>query len=356
MKSVMASPVARSRLFTRDLDYVVNGLATGWEQLRNENIFITGGTGFFGTWLVETFCHANDSLGLGATITLLSRNRAAVAAKCPHLVSRSDVRFVAGDVRSFKFPSGCYRFVIHGGNDVAAVSDAARLELFETIVGGTRRVLEFVAQAGTQKILLISSGAVYGCQPTEISGLAEDYRGAPDPLLATSAYGEAKRVAEHLVATHSAQSGCAAKIARCFAFVGPHLPLDSHFAIGNFIRDALAGGPVRVIGGQRAWRSYLYASDLSLWLWTILFQGAPGTAYNVGSPDGRPLVEIAREVALALCGSPDVQVDLPPGGEQREDRYVPLVDRIVREFNPPEPIALRESIVRTAEWHKRNRE
>ena len=226
---------------------------------------------------------------------VLTRNPKSFAAKMPHLAGRADLSFVAGDVRDFSFPAGAFAFVIHAGTTSSAPVEP--LEMFGTIVDGTRRVLELAATHGTRKLLFVSSGAVYGRQPSELTHIPEDYVGAPDPLDPASAYGEGKRAAELLCSMSAGKQGLEIKIARCFAFVGPHLPLNAHFAVGNFLRDGLASGPIQVLGNGTPVRSYLYSAELAVWLWTILFQGANARAYNVGSETCLTIAETAHAVA-----------------------------------------------------------
>jgi dTDP-glucose 4,6-dehydratase len=318
--------------------------------LRGQRIFITGGTGFFGCWLLESFAHANDLLGLQARAVVLTRNPGAFAAKAPHLAKRPDLQFVTGDVRNFPFPEGSFSHVIHAGTTSSAPVEPE--EMFATIVDGTRRVLEFAATHGTRKLLFVSSGAVYGHQSSDLTHVPEDYPGAPDPLDPASAYGEGKRAAELLCALASRKLGLETKIARCFAFVGPYLPLDTHFAIGNFIRDALRGGPIQVKGDGTSYRSYLYAADLAVWLWTILFLGRPARAYNVGSDTDVSIAELARFVASASDLRLEVIVARQPDPLEQPDRYVPSTTRPCEELGLRQRIGLPEAVRRTIEWYK----
>jgi dTDP-glucose 4,6-dehydratase len=216
-------------------------------------------------------------------------------------------------------------------------------------VNGTRHTLDFTVACGAKKFLLTSSGAVYGKQPAEMTRVPEDYTGAPNPLDPASAYGEGKRIAELLCALYHRQYSIEPKIARCFAFVGPYLPLNAHFAIGNFIRDALAGGPVRVNGDGTPYRSYLYAADLAIWLWTILLRGGACCPYNVGSENALTISALANIVA-GIAGLPvsltqQAKPELPPM------HYVPNTTRAREKLGLYEMIEMPESIRRTGAWH-----
>jgi dTDP-glucose 4,6-dehydratase len=335
-----------------DLAHVLAHTRDHWQPLRGGRLFITGGTGFFGLWLLETFTHANDALALGAEAVVLTRDPAAFARKAPHLAARADLHFHPGDVRDFAFPSGVFTHVIHAATAASArLNDERPDEMLDVILGGTRRVLAFAEQAGVKTLLLTSSGAIYGPQPPELTHLSEDYTGAPDPLRPSTAYGQGKRLAEHLCAVHASRHGYAFKLARCFAFVGPHLPLDTHFAAGNFIRDAISGGPIRINGDGTPFRSYLYAADLALWLWTILFAGATHRAYNVGSPAPVSIAALADLLTTAanLTISPITSRQPIPGAVV--ERYIPATNRATAELHLPPIIPLEKALERTLTWH-----
>ncbi len=340
-----------------DLDHILKHTASLWDELRGKRIFITGGTGFFGCWLLESFAWANDKLGLDALAMVLTRNPDTFKHKAPHLANHPAIRFHVGDVRSFEFPVGEFSHVIHAATEASAtLNEENPLLMFDTIVDGTRRVLEFARQRGARKFLLTSSGAVYGRQPLDMTHIPEEYTGGPDPLDPRSAYGEGKRAAEMLCALYARQFGLETKVARGFAFVGPYLPLDLHFAIGNFIRDGLRGGPIQVNGDGTPYRSYLYAADLAIWLWTILFKGETCWPYNIGSEADLTIKDLAH--ALAQIFQPPVRVQIAqraaPG--QKTERYVPSTQRAETKLRLKQTIELQESIKRTVVWHSHLRE
>ncbi len=204
-----------------------------------------------------------------------------------------------------------------------------------------------------QHLLFTSSGAVYGRQPVDLASIPETYSGGPNLSDPRSAYGESKRMAELLCQLQAQRSGFSVKVARGFAFVGPHLPLDAHFAIGNFIRDAMAGGPIHVRGDGTAVRSYLYAADLAAWLWTILVAGKSGQAYNVGGAEAVAIADLARRVRDELAPGVQINQDRAPQPGQVVDRYVPDVALAARDLGLLPRITLEDAVRRTADWARR---
>lgn len=333
------------RLPAADLDHILTHTAPLWRELAGSRLFITGGTGFFGIWLLESIAAANDALKVGVGATVLSRDPQRFAMKNPRLAMRSEFEWLTGNAESFAFPADRYDYVIHLATASAAEVGAGDTALTLATLLGTQRILQFARTCRAKRLLLASSGAVYGRQPPELSHIPESYCGAPNPLHPTSAYGEIKRMSE-LMCALTPELECI--IARGFSFFGPYLPLTDKFAIGSFIRDAVAGGPIRIHGDGTPVRSYLYAADLVIWLLTLLLKGRPSEPYNVGSDEAISLAGLAQAVAAAAGGATVEVSQLPSTG--KAERYVPTIDKARRELGLDINVPLATALHRAIEW------
>ncbi|MDK2760288.1 MAG: NAD(P)-dependent oxidoreductase [Sphingopyxis sp.] len=325
-----------------DLAAIDRQLAPHWGELDGARIFMTGGTGFIGRWMLEALARSDSNV----EVLLLSRNPAGFAERAPHLARR--FQLVAGDVLDFSPPPGRFTHVIHAATDASAALNANDpRRMFDTIVTGTRRALDLAVEHQVDRVLFLSSGAVYGAQPWDVSHVTEDWMGGPDPRDPKSAYGEGKRAAELLCAIYGKQFGLDIVTSRIFALLGPLLSLDIHFAAGNFIRDAMAGRPIRIESAGTAVRSYLYAADLAAWLWLALIRAPRGATFNMGSEDAVSIADLARRTA-AILGGPGVEILGQADAGWNPGRYVPSTALVRKELGVTPTISLDAAIRRTA--------
>lgn len=287
-------------LTTRDLDHVFTHV--DWEELRNQNIFISGGTGWFGRWMVETLLYANMKLQLNCKVVVLTRSN--------RNSTHPDVMFWYGDIKDVEFPKGEFSHVIH------------------LVIEGTGRMLGFAEQCKAKKFLFTSSGAVYQLNPNK--------------------YAQTKIYDEYWC--RSVSPPPEVKIARCFSFVGPYIPLDKNFAIGDFIGGAINDKKVFIRNASHTpSRSYLYMADLAIWLWTILFKGEPGESYNVGGEQEYTIREVGEMVSKVA----QVPVIYWPTENIESIDYVPFVEHTKEKLGLQEWIPLEEGIRRTLEFYKK---
>ncbi len=342
----------RKPLPQEDLDFVVERTAEVWSAFERARLFITGGTGFIGSWLLEVVRHANRVTGSQIEIVALSRNPQKTMDQAPHLFDVADVKLVKGDVTDFDMHIGAIDLCIHAATDVADPTKTGdALRMFDTGVLGTRRVLDCAHANGASHFLLTSSGAVYGAQPPDLFRVPEMFAGAPDPLDLRTAYGQGKRAAEWLASAYAQQSDLHVSIARIFALVGPAIPLDGPLAAGNFIRDALAARQIAIKGDGRALRSYLYMADATVWLLHILLSGERGQAYNVGSEREISIGDLARLVArLCDAGIPAAPATPPTGAPP--PRYVPDTSKARRTLDLDEFTPLELALSKTINWNR----
>ncbi|MDI1315495.1 NAD-dependent epimerase/dehydratase family protein [Prosthecobacter sp.] len=334
-----------------DLEMILARTLPLWEEMRGGRLFLTGGSGFFGCWLLESFIHANRVLELGAEVVVLSRDPAAFRSRAPHLASAGCVTLLQGNVTQFTPPQGNFTHIIHAASELSMSQPKDALGLIETTLLGTRRVLDFARESGARKFLFTSSGAVYGPMTPGRKHLCEDDPVSTLPLEPRSAYAEAKRLAELVCAIYGQEHGIEIKIARGFAFLGPHLSLDSHLAAASFLRSALHDEPITIQSHGCVVRSYLYGADLAIWLWTILFKGTSGRPYNLGSDVPVSITELAASIQAAVSVPLTVNVLGKLKPDELVDIYVPDIHRSRTELGLDVFTPLAEAIRRTLLFH-----
>lgn len=331
-----------NRIIFEDSEFVFNQLRnlTDLSKLDNSNILITGGTGLFGKSILNFLIYVKEYYNFN--ITILTRN------KYDFLFNYSNynldfINFINGDIRDFD-PDKEYDYIIHAATPASDKLEKENPnEMYSIILDGTKNIINIAKKMNVKKLLFTSSGAVYGEQYESIKSFKESYSGSP-----ITYYGKAKKISEQLFL----DSNINVSIARCFAFVGPYLNLDIHFAIGNFIRDVIQNKNIIIKGDGRPLRSYLYTADLVIWLFTILLNSEDKSIYNVGSSNEISIYNLAKKVSnLVINYTGNIEVLAKANYNCPTPKYIPNNSKIIEELKVKENYTLDESIKRTIEWN-----
>ena len=340
-----------NKIIEEDFDLIYTHTKPIWNELSNKTIFITGATGFFGKCLLQNFIIANKTLNLNIKVIALSRDPKKFISNHPQFID-SSIEYIEGDVKNFETPAQNIDYIIHAATDVNLnLITNEPLDIYDTIVKGTKNILELAQTKQTISVLFISSGAVYGKQPHALHYATEDFVGSPDVFQNDASYGEGKRVAEMLCNIYYKKHEVSTKIARCYSFVGSYLPLDGHFAIGNFIDDVINDKKITIQGDGSPFRAYLYTADLMIWLLNILTKGKPCHPYNVGSDDAINLEDLANLVNTFSKEKHGVEI-MKPKSDAPAARYVPSIDRAKSELGLVVYTNLRDAISKTIQFYQ----
>lgn len=305
-----------------------------------KRIFITGGTGFFGKSLLAEWQKAPEA---NYELLILSRDSKKFLAQNPDFANLPFVSFLDGDLRDFTFPHGKFSALIHAASPAELhISDT---EISSIIIDGTKRVLDFCSFAGIDNLLFISSGAVYG-----EASCAEVKFSEADLCRPYTAYGKSKLLVEELCL----KSKIPCKIARCFSFIGEYLPLDKHFAAGNFIRNCLNNENIKINGDGKAQRSYMYAVDLIKTIWQILKLPDDKLIMNVGSDQAISIKKLAKEIKKAAKSSSSIIIENKASSSKQNRVYLPNIDLMKMKIKLPKTHTLQEALKKIIAYHQDN--
>lgn len=325
-----------------DVKFIFNQLKilTNLSKLDNSNILITGGTGLFGKSILNFLLYARKYYNFD--ITILTRDKYNFLFN--NLQYNKDfIHFINGDIRNFNCDKE-YDYIIHAATPASdKLEKENQLEMYSIILDGTKNIINIASKMNVKKLLFTSSGAIYGEQYESIKSFKENYYGNP-----ITYYGKAKKISEELFLT----SNINVSIARCFAFVGPYLNLNIHFAIGNFIRDVIHNKNIIVRGDGRPLRSYLYTADLIIWLFVMLLNSNDKSIYNVGSSYEISIYDLAKKISNSINNyNGSIEVLTKPNYSYPTPKYIPNNSKIIDELKVKENYTLDAAIKRTIEWN-----
>jgi nucleoside-diphosphate-sugar epimerase len=322
-------------------------------SLKNSNIFITGGTGYIGKWILESLFYANEKFTLNLKVIVLSRNPIKFKKNFPLLARKKNLLFIKGDICKFKYPMEKIDYVIHGATDI--IKTQPPLKNFDVITNGTKYLLEFCIKKKVKDILILSTGAVYGEIPKYIKFISEKHFGHLNLNEFSSAYSLGKLVSEWLGNIYCKNTNVRCKHARIFAQIGPYLALDKHFVVGNFISNIIKNEDIIIKGNGNIKRSFMYGSDLVIWLLAILLRGTNFKAYNVGSNKPVTIKNLARIISKISGHSKSGIRILNNTFSKFENRnYVPNTSLAKKELSLRITIPLKTSLTKTISWYSKN--
>ncbi len=326
-----------------------------FSELDNESILITGGTGFIGKWVAEMILFINKTNKTNIKLYLTGRNIDKFEEQVPHLLENNFITLIKQDVKySYNLPNDV-NYIIHAAGSPDNREHVSQpLSVIETFYKGTQSILDAATRLNTiKKVIHLSSHRVYG-KNTSGQLINENFEGTIDILNIPNSYTEAKRISETLCAFYRSIYKLPIVVLRPFALIGPYQDLGKPWAINNFIRDAILGGPIRILGNSNTIRSYMYGSDMAYWILKSLLLGKNGESYNLGSDQPISLNDLAIEIKNQLNNKIDIHYKSSMNCREEISKIIPDTAKIKKDLGVIETFTIAQSLERTIIWNKLN--
>lgn len=212
--------------------------------------------------------------------------------------------------------------IIHAAGQGDPQSYAARPArvLRDNFLGGVN-LLDFAVEKGIDRLVLISSGEVYGGLTLE-RRIRETDCGPTDPLLPRSAYPVGKMALESLVLAYGRECGLSSRIARLCHVYGPGMSRSDPRIAMSFPLTAAEGGDIVLKSAGDQLRSWCHLGDAARGVVCIMDHGAGGEAYNVADEASELTIRQFAEKVAALAGV-KVRLDLPNETERAVFNLMP---------------------------------
>lgn len=332
---------------SQDIEKIIQKNILSKTFFKDKIILITGGTGFFGKWLLNFFITLNSKYSANIKIFVISRNPDQFLKDNNQDKFYDEINFIKSDLKTVNLKGKKFDYCFHMAttNAKETFQGESNLNKLDFLYASTNNLLTQLKYCNLEKILFTSSGVVYG-PATEISNFNEESLSAPSMMHESSGLAEGKRLAEYLVSYYSKENKYKYSIARCFSFIGQHLPTDLHYAVGNFINDAKTKNEIIINGSGKDIRSYLYIGDAISWLISIFMNDNENSVFNVGSEKQISIYDLALLVKEICKSNAKIVVLNKEASKDNFHRkiYAPDIKKIKNKLNIHEYTSLSEGI------------
>ena len=287
----------RTKTEENDTKEIVNSEYINWDCFKNSTILVTGATGMIGEQIVKSLLLANEEKDTNIKVVGLIRNKKKAQTKFQY---NKNLKFIVQDITEPIKYRGKVDYIIHTANTTSSQAMTEEpVETINSIVDGTKNVLEFTKDKNIKSMVYLSSMEVYGDIPlTREEPLKEDDYGYIDILKPRSSYPEGKKVAESLCAGYYNEYKAPVKIARLAQTIGSGVDYNDKRVFAEFARCVAEEKDIILKTKGETTRSYVYITDAVVAILSMLEKGKNGESYNVANPDTTCSI---KEMAEMLC-------------------------------------------------------
>ena len=302
---------SKDGIIQEDIEILVNSFDSKFDILKGKTVFITGASGLIGSLLVRTLICMNRIKNANINVIAQVRNKESFIQSFNDYPN-SNLKIYEGNINKAIIIDDDIDYIVHLACPTSSPYFVSNpVETMETIVLGTKNILDLAKNKNVQGLLYSSSLEVYGVIDKNL--ITEKDYGYIDVLNTRSSYSLGKRTAELLCYSYFKEYNVPVKIARLTQSFGPGVLYDDKRVFAEFARCVIEKKDIVLHTDGVTKRNYLYLRDAVNALLYVLLFGINGEAYNVANKNTAITIKDMAEYVCKLFPEAGIKVkiDIP---------------------------------------------
>ena len=297
-----------NKIYLNDLKNIINDKNINFNILKNKTIFVTGGTGIIGSLFINTILFLNKETDLNCKVIALIRNND--KAKSKFDVDNEYVKLIIGDMTKAIDCKYDVDYVLHSASETASQAFVnSPVETIDSIIFGTKNILELSKNKKVKKLIYLSTMEVYGCPSTD-EKITENYKSCLDPQDVRNCYPLSKKMCENLCKAYSTEYLINYDILRLTQTFGPGIQYNDKRVFAEFIRSVIENKNIILHTKGDTKRNYLYTADAVRAILLTMTSSINNNTYNVANEETYCSILDMANLMTEFNNSIEVKVDV----------------------------------------------